>query len=84
MPPESVLVCARPPFGQIHEFQQLVDSRLPLLRGNIVELGVDAQIFLDGEIEVTGQRLGNHADSTSRRIRILADIVAGNASPSAK
>ena len=45
---------------------------LPLVGGNVVELGVNAEIFFDGQIEIAGERLGNHADGAAHRIGILA------------
>ena len=57
--------------------------RLPLIRRNVVELGVNAEIFFDGQIEIAGQRLRDHADGAAHRIGIFRDVVSGNAGSAA-
>ena len=67
------------PLGQIDQFQEFVDRGFPLLRGNIVELGVDVQILFDGEVEVAGQRLRNYAHQAAGRVRFFLHVVTEDA-----
>src|SRR5690242_10515111 len=69
----------RPPLRKVHQFQQFVHVLLAFAGRNVVELGVDVEVFLHGEVEVTGQSLRNHADGAPSRIRLAAHVVAGNA-----
>ena len=67
-----------PPLEQIDCFQQIVDIALALLFGNLIELGIDGEIFFDGEIDVAGKRLGNDADGSPDRIGFAGDVMAGD------
>ncbi len=46
--------------------------------GHAVELGVDAEVFFDGEVGVAGERLGNHADHAAHRVGLLGHVMAGD------
>src|ERR1700739_2423850 len=60
MPPESVLVAASrhpagqlfgrplPPLRQVYQLQELFNRFLALLRRNVVKLGVNVHVLLDG------------------------------------
>ena len=52
---------------------------LSLFGRDVVELGVDIQIFFDGQIEVAGQRLGNYADRPANAVGVFAHVVSANA-----
>ena len=53
--------------------------RLRFFAGNVVQLGVDAQVLFDGQVEVAGQRLRDHAHGAARVVRIFRDVEAGDA-----
>ncbi len=66
------------PLDQVHGFKNLVDIVLPLDLGDAVELGVDAEVLLDGKVGVAGERLGNDADDAANGIGVFCHVVAGN------
>ena len=66
------------PLCEVNGLQHIVDVLDAFAPGDAVELGVDAQVFLDGEIGVAGERLGNDADHAANRIRIFGHVMASN------
>src|SRR5258708_34954603 len=46
--------------------------------GNAVEVGVDAEIFPDGQIAIAGHGLRNNADAPPRLVGIFAYVIAVN------
>ena len=66
------------PFDEINSFENIRDIFLSFLMGNAIKLGIDAEIFLDCEVLVAGQGLGNDADHAADRVRLLGHIVAGD------
>ena len=65
------------PLGQVHGLEHLGDILLALRARHAVELGVDAQVLLDRQVLVAGERLRNHADHPPHIVRILCHVVAG-------
>ena len=72
------MVCADAPLGQVHEFQQFIDCGLTLFGRDVVQLGVNVQVFLNGQVEVAGQGLRDHADRPANVIRVAAHIMSAN------
>ena len=66
------------PLCQVDRFQNLGDVFFALGSGDAVELGVDAQVFFDGEVWVAGERLGNDADHAADRVWVLGNVVAAD------
>ena len=63
------------PLREINQLQQLMDRVFPVIGGNAVELGVDAEVFPDGKVAVAGHGLWYHANIAARLVRVLAHIV---------
>ena len=63
------------PLGQIDGFEHRIDVLLALFARHAVKLGVDRQVFLQGQILVAGERLRNDADRLPHVIRVLAHVV---------
>src|SRR5581483_6878487 len=67
------------PLAEVHCLEQFVNIALAVFGRNPVQLGVNAEIFLQCQVEIAGHRLGDHANGASCRVRFLAHVVAGNA-----
>jgi hypothetical protein len=80
MPPESVFTCAS---RHLVRSTASSSSRYCARAGarHAVELGVDAQVFFDGQVDVAGQRLRDDADHAAGRVGVLADVVSGDEAP---
>ena len=63
------------PLYQVNSLKHFVDILLALGARNAVELGIDHQVFLEGEVLVTGQRLGNDTDHAAHIVRIFDHVV---------
>ncbi len=74
---ESFGLCIAP-LDQVNCFKYVGNVLCPLGSGNAVKLGVDAQVFFNGQVRIAGQRLGNDADHTTHVVRIFRHIVSGN------
>jgi hypothetical protein len=46
--------------------------------GNVVKLGVDAEILFDGEIDVAGQGVWNYANGALGVVGIGGQVLSGN------
>src|SRR5262249_501428 len=45
------------PLGQVHQLKQTVNRSFALFRRNVIQLGIDVQVFFDGEVNVAGKSL---------------------------
>src|SRR5579872_5811272 len=66
------------PFRKVDQFQKFVDRFLALFRRDVVELGVNAHVLFDRQVEIAGQGLGNHANQAAGRVRFFGDVVSGD------
>ena len=64
------------PLEQIDGLEHVGDVLLAPDAGHAVELGVDAEVLLDGEVGVAGERLGNDADHAAHLVGIFGNVVA--------
>src|SRR6185437_7477075 len=66
------------PLEQVHGLKHFCDILLAHAARNAVKLGVDEQVFFDGEVRVAGERLRNHTDLAAHRIGIFAHVAAAH------
>ena len=66
------------PFRQVDSLQQFIDRLFPSFRRNVIKLGVDIEILFNRQIEIAGQRLRDHANSSSRFVGFFAYVVSGD------
>src|SRR5438309_1535595 len=64
------------PLGEIDQFEQLVDVRLPIGLRHVVQLRVDAQVLFNREIEVAGHRLRYDSDGYAGAVRVFGHVVS--------
>ena len=72
------MVCASRHLIRSTALQQIVDIALALRFGNLVELGIDGEIFFDRQIDIAGKRLGNNADHSPDRIGFARNVMSGD------
>jgi hypothetical protein len=66
------------PLAQVDGFQHINNILFALGPGDAIELGVDAQVFSDGEVGIAGESLGNDADPAADRVRLFSHVVTFN------
>ncbi len=66
------------PLRQVHGLQHIGDVLFAHPARHAVELGVDLQIFFDGQVLVAGQGLGNDADHAAHLVGIFGHVVAAD------
>src|SRR5208283_3716639 len=71
------------PLQQIHGSKQVLDIALPIFGGNAVQLGVNTEVLLDGQVDVAGQRLRNHTHTLARCVRFFRHVEAVDQRPPA-
>ena len=78
MPPENVCDHAAAPLGQADQLQHVVDAAVELAPGHAVELAVEAQVLLGGEVDVERRVLEDQADAAADVVPLGAHVVAGD------
>jgi hypothetical protein len=72
------------PRRQLDRGQELGDEPLAPLAWHAVQLGVDEQVLLGGELEVAGHRLRDDADGAAHGVGLVEHIGAGDARRAAR
>ena len=66
------------PFDQIDSFEDVGNALFPFSFGDRIELGIDAEVLLDGKVGIAGEGLRNNTDHAANRIGVFGNIVSGN------